>query len=88
GTTALVAAFERLLLKKGAQILKNSQVERIEVENSKVKRVIVRDGRSFPADIIVSNADPLRVYRDMISKEHRSINSDWKLKRMTHSMSL
>ncbi len=88
GTTSLVSALEKLLIKKGAQICKNASVERIEVENHHVKRVITQDGRSFEADVVVSNADPVRVYRDMISKEHRSKHANWRLGMRTHSMSL
>ncbi len=88
GTTALVGAFERLLIKKGVHIIKNAPVERIEVESGHVSRVFTADGKSYKAGVVVSNADPVRVYRDMIAPEHRSKHANWRLKMKSHSMSL
>ncbi|MCB0369926.1 MAG: phytoene desaturase, partial [Bdellovibrionales bacterium] len=88
GTNALVESIVKLLEKKGAKLYTNASVEKIEVENHKVKKVWLTDGRCFAADIVVSNADPVRTYRDMIDSKHRSIHTDRKLNRKTQSMSL
>lgn len=88
GTNALVSAFRKLLEKKGATIHTNASVKKIEIENSKVKRVITHDERVFECDLVVSNADPVRVYRDMIDSKHRSKHSDFRLGLKKHSMSL
>lgn len=88
GTTALVAAFEKLLIKKGAKIITEASIEKIEVKSGKVKNVVTKDGRVFPCDVIVCNGDPIRIYRDMIAPEHRKKHSDFRLKLKTHSMSL
>ena len=88
GTATLVEAFERLLLKKGAIIYKNASVKKIEVENGKVKRVITNNEQVFECGIVVSNADPVRVYRDMIRSSERRKHSDSRLNRRSHSMSL
>ena len=88
GTTALVSAFEKLLLKHGAKIVKNASVKKIEVENHSVQRVITSDGRIYPCHLVVSNADPVRVYRDMIDEKHRRKHSNKSLARKSHSMSL
>ena len=88
GTTALVSAFERLLTKNNAEIFTNASVERIETRGSKVQRVWTTDGRSFEADLVVSNADPVRVYRDMLPQKDRHKHSNSSLARKTQSMSL
>ncbi len=88
GTTALIAAFVKLLEKKGATLKTNASVERIEVESDKVKRVWTTDGKSYECDVVVSNADPVRVYRDMIDEKHSSTHTNKKLARKSHSMSL
>lgn len=88
GTTALVSALEKLLRKKGATLHTQASVEQIEVKNHRVKSVHTTDGRTFEADLVVSNADPVRVYRDMIDSRHRSKHSNRRLKHKTHSMSL
>lgn len=88
GTTALVKAFAELLEKKGAHIHRGASVDNIDIENGQVKKVWTKDGRSFDCDILISNADPVRVYRDMIHKKHRSKHVDWRLGMKSHSMSL
>ncbi|SMF11936.1 phytoene desaturase [Pseudobacteriovorax antillogorgiicola] len=88
GTTALVQAFDKLLKRHGAQVLTNASVERIETRGDKVKRVWTREGRCYEADVVVSNADPVRVYRDMLPEHHRRKHSNGALSRKTHSMSL
>ncbi|MCO4756078.1 MAG: phytoene desaturase [Bacteriovoracaceae bacterium] len=88
GTGALVEAFRELLIKKGAKIYTNESVKKIEVERGKVKRVITHNEKSFECDLVVSNADPVRVYRDMIDSKHRKKHSNMRLKMKSHSMSL
>lgn len=88
GTTALVAAFVELLEKKGAFLRTNASVEKIEIESGAVKRVFTQDGMSYEADIVVSNADPVRVYRDMIDEKHRKVQTNKRLNSKSHSMSL
>ena len=88
GTTALVEAFEKLLLKKGAIIHKNASVKKIETKDGKVKRVITNNEQVFECDIVVSNADPVRVYRDMINPGERKKHSNSKLNGKNQSMSL
>lgn len=88
GTTHLVQSFVKLLEKKGATFKTNASVKKIEIVNNKVKHVVTSDGDIYPADVIVSNADPVRVYRDMILPQDRPSMSNRKLQRKTHSMSL
>lgn len=88
GTTALVSAFVKLLEKKGAVLKTNQSVSRIEVQNKSVKTVVTTTGEVYHADVVVSNADPVRVYRDMIDPETRPSMSNRKLASKTHSMSL
>lgn len=88
GTTALVHAFGKLLEKHGADIQTNALVERIETYGTKAKTVWTTDGRKFAADVVVSNADPVRVYRDMLAPSARKKHSDRSLARKTHSMGL
>lgn len=88
GTNQLISAFEKLLLKKGAKIYTNSSVNKIDVKDGKVKGLWTENGDYHAADIIVSNADPVRVYRDMIEKDDRKKHTNRALKRKSHSMSL
>lgn len=88
GTNALVKAFEKLLIKKGAKIITNASVKRIETVNRKVARVITEAEEYYECDVLVCNADPVKVYRDMISSSSRKKHSDRSLAKKTHSMSL
>ncbi len=88
GTTALISAFVKLLQKKGAILKTNQSVSRIEVQNKSVTNVITTTGEVYSADVVVSNADPVRVYRDMIDSSSRPSMSNRKLNKKTHSMSL
>jgi phytoene desaturase len=88
GTGALVESFKKLLILKGAKIYTKASVNKIDVQSGKVKGVITTDERYFPCDVLVSNADPVRVYRDMIDSQHRTKHSDFRLSLKKHSMSL
>lgn len=88
GTTALVEAFVKLLKNKGANIHFNSSVKKIETQRRKVIGVHTTDERFYPAEVVVSNADPVRVYRDMLGPELRKKHTDKRLNRKDHSMSL
>ncbi len=88
GTNQLISAMEKLLLKKGAIIKTNASVKRIDVKNGKVKGLWTTNEVYHEADLIVSNADPVRVYRDMIEAKDRKKHTDRALARKSHSMSL
>ena len=69
----------RVLVQNGGKILKCAEVHRILAENGKCKGVQVRtvskrepEEFEFEAPVVVSNADALHTYRDLIGEEHRS----------------
>jgi phytoene desaturase len=88
GTTALVRALVRLLSEIGVSVECSSPVEQIETRSGRVNAVLTADGRRVPADIVVANADPTVVYRDMLPAAARPRHSDRRLTRVRQSMSL
>jgi phytoene desaturase len=50
----------------GAQFSYNQAVKKIEIEDSRVSKVILHDGSSLAADLIIANADLPYVYRDLL----------------------
>jgi phytoene dehydrogenase-like protein len=54
----------------GAKILTDAEVAKVEVKDGAARGVHLRDGRSFEADVVLSNADPHRTYLGMIGAEH------------------
>ena len=88
GTTALVNAFHKLLAEQGVEFHLSNAVERIEVVNGRASGVQAQDGRFYPADLIVSNADPILVYSKMIDPKYRKANTDRRVLNMHSSMGL
>jgi phytoene desaturase len=93
GTGALVAAFEKLLADLGATVHLNAPVSRIAVSpgpdgTPRATAVELADGRSLPADIVVSNADVATTYMKMIDPSFRRVYTDRKMERMRYAMSL
>lgn len=88
GTTAIVHALVKLLEEIGVPVILNAPVKTIEIEGGQTKAVITEDGKRYPADIVVSNADPSMVYKHMIAPQHRRKHTDAQVNRVRGSMSL
>lgn len=89
GTGALVAAMGRLFEELGGQVLLNAPVESIQVDSKGLATgVTLRDGRTLPADAVVSNADVANTYRKMLPAAVRRKYTDRKIERMKYSMGL
>jgi phytoene desaturase len=93
GTGAIVAAFERLLGELGADVLTSAPVERIVVEpqpngRGRATGIILADGRTIPADVLISNADVATTYGKLVDQRFRRVYTDRKLERMRYAMSL
>lgn len=88
GTTSIVAGLVKLLGEMDVDVRMNSPVEEIEVSGGRAVAVRTADGERFAADVVVSNADPSRVYGRMIAPAHRRRHTDRSLGRRRQSMSL
>lgn len=80
GTGALVAGFERLMRETGVEIRTNATVTRIETANRKATGVRLESGEVIPASIVVSNADPMYLYRAMVDEKDLAISTKAKRK--------
>ncbi|MCD9187056.1 MAG: phytoene desaturase [Pyrinomonadaceae bacterium] len=74
GMYQIPSALERLATESGVKIYTESEVEEIVVENGKAVGVKV-GGEIFAADIIVSNADAVETYRELLPVENRKIEA-------------
>jgi phytoene desaturase len=88
GTGAIVAALTRLLGELGVEILYDSPVEQITVEHGRATGVVIEGGTRLSADVVVANADPSFVYRNLVDARHRDRHSDASVERVRQSMSL
>ena len=68
GTGALVDALGRLMADEGVEVTLGRTVERIETAGGRATGVHLDDGRTLRADIVVSNMDPVHVYRTLLPK--------------------
>ena len=55
---------------RGVEILTDAEVAGIEVRDGAARGVHLQDGRSFEADVVLSNADPHRTYLGLVGAEH------------------
>ena len=88
GTGALVEALVKLMEETGVELRLNQQVSKLMVENKKACGVRLKSGEEIRADLVVFDADPPKVYRDLIDANHRSKWSDSRLDRLSFSMGL
>ncbi|CAN5683058.1 phytoene desaturase [soil metagenome] len=88
GTGAVINALVDLFLELGGTLELNVEVVGIETSGRHATGVTLRDGRTLPADIVVSNADAAQTYASLLPPEARRPLTRRKLKRMHHSMSL
>ncbi len=54
----------------GVEILTDAEVAGIDVRDGAARGVHLIDGRSFEADVVLSNADPHRTYLGMVGEKH------------------
>jgi phytoene dehydrogenase-like protein len=68
GMGALSEAVRRSAEVAGAEILTDADVASIDVRGVQAIGVTLKDGRDFPAPVIVSNADPKRTFLSLVDK--------------------
>jgi phytoene desaturase len=88
GTGALVDALVRLFMNMGGQIRLDAEVTAIEVERGRATAVRIAGGDRVSTDVVVSNGDVVRTYRDLIPARARPKHPDHRLSRYRQGMSL
>jgi prolycopene isomerase len=83
----LVDAFATALERNGGELVVKSPVTRIVVEDGRVCGVEIASGRRVDAPIVVSNADALHTFQDMIGVEHVPTSFAKRLQRLKPSAS-
>jgi phytoene desaturase len=79
GTGALVAAFGKLMAEEGVKVRFGATVAEITLSGRKATGVKLASGDIIAADIVVSNADPMHMYREMLPDS--ALSASTKLKR-------
>lgn len=88
GTGALILGLVKLFNDLGGTMRLNSPVLRIDTDNGNVTGVTTRDGTSIVSQIVVSNADVVHTYRDLLSQTPSAKKTTNSLLKKRYSMSL
>lgn len=88
GTGAIVGALTRLIEEEGVRVYTNSTVQSLIVENKQVTGIELEGGKHVRADAVISNADPMYLYRKMLPKQHQSTMMRLKTRHSRLSMGL
>ena len=87
GTGQIIKGLEKLMNEEGIKIIKNSEVTKLITKNNKIISVEINNEDNINADNVVCNADPPRVYENLINIKHSPMFK-WKQNRMDYSMGL
>ena len=88
GTGQLVKGLVDLIEDQGNQVMLNSSVREILIEDGKAVGVALDSGLKIHADVVVSNADIGTTYKSMVPAKYRRRWTDAKIDRTDFSMSL
>jgi phytoene desaturase len=88
GTAALVQALVKLYQELGGTIHYNSEVAEILTDRGRVAGVTTQHGGRENFDAVISNADVVHTYDELLAREPRLSATRRRVKRMSHSMSL
>lgn len=87
GIYQIPKALEKLAVELGVKFRCSTEVEKIVIENGKTKGVQLINGEVLAGDIVVTNADAIETYRNLIDKNKRKIYTDKKLENIEPSCS-
>ncbi|MBV6631934.1 MAG: phytoene desaturase [Alphaproteobacteria bacterium] len=78
GTGALVDGLTKLMGEEGISIHTSTTVDKIVIENGRAAGIRLEDGQIHRADLIISNTDPVHLYRHMLPAD--AVNATAKLR--------
>ena len=87
GTGQIIKGLEKLMNEEGIKIIKNSEVTKLITKKNKIISVEINNEDNIDADNVVCNADPPKVYENLINIKHSTMFK-WKQNRMDYSMGL
>jgi phytoene desaturase len=88
GTGALVESLGQLMRDAGIEVRLHTTVKGIRVEAGTATGAVLDSGEVLAADIVVSNVDPMYLYRHMLPAANQSVAVKLKQKRAQLSMGL
>ena len=86
GMGAISEALLRVATKHGAEIITGHAVKKVDIQNGRACGVVLDDGRSISAKVVISNTGAGLTYLDLIGRENLSEDVIGKIERFkTHS---
>lgn len=79
GMYAGIQVLVKIAEKLGVKFIYNAPVKKLKVEGSKVKGLLLENGREFSADIFVGNADLPYIYKELLPKNNQAKKLENKL---------
>lgn len=87
GMVKIAEALERVAIELGAVIETSANVSRIDAVGRRVRGVETEDGRFFPGDVVVTNADLPYAYANLVPSGRRGTFTDRKLRGLQYGSS-
>ncbi len=87
GIYQIPKALEKLAIELGIKFRFETEVAEIQIENKKAKGVKLKNGEILKSDFVITNADAVETYRNLIDKNKRKIYTDKKLAKIEPSCS-
>ena len=75
GMYRIPQALAKLARELGVEILTGKEVEKIIVENKQVVGVKIKNGEIMPSDFVISNADAVETYRNLLPPENKKFQN-------------
>lgn len=88
GTGSLVDALVKLMKEEGIELRLNCSADQVIVKDESAVGIDLKDGKKVHADIVVFDADPAKVYRDLIDQKYRRKWTNSRIDKLTYSMGL
>lgn len=88
GTGALVQALVKLFEELGGEIILNAEVDEIVQSRGQVLGIKTKDGKLHDLNLVISNADVMHTYANLLRQSHEVSTERERLRKMRYSMSL
>ncbi|MGC9239216.1 MAG: phytoene desaturase family protein [Acidithiobacillus sp.] len=88
GTGALVDGLGRLMLEEGIELRLGTTVTAIEVDGDRARAVHTADGTRLALDYLISNADPVHLYEQLLPRTASKLSARLKARHCEQSMGL
>ncbi len=88
GTGSIIRGLARLMEETGVKVQTDCTVAKIITESGKAIGIETSDGAIYKADLVIANADPPFVYKNMLAAKDRKKWTDKRVEQMHYSMGL